>query len=193
MTEAPAVFNLKRDNPYPLVTSIGEEQYFNFARLIQRYVRSFAKSDPSTALQYIYLIGLNGDLPSPAGEEQLEICWDTIVQLVIETKGYSLVLDQRTADGQIAVSIAIVAELQLLILISIILDTAERHRTGHQAGQDPRPRECSQESGYSTCKRRLCRSRSARSHPTLENGWKVRPDPTSAQLASGGFARATIQ
>lgn len=90
---------------YTLVTSIGEERYFNFARLIQRYVRSFAKSDPSTALQYIYLIGLNGDLPSPTGEEQLDVCWDTIVQLVIETKGYSLVLEQRTADGQVAVRI----------------------------------------------------------------------------------------
>jgi nuclear pore complex protein Nup93 len=85
------------------VTSIGEEQYFNFARLIQRYVRSFAKSDPRTALQYIYLIGLNGDLPAPLGEEQLDACWETIVQLVIETKGYTLVLDQRSADGQVVV------------------------------------------------------------------------------------------
>ena len=85
------------------MTNIGDEQYFNFARLIQRYVRSFAKSDPTTALQYIYLIGLNGDLSPPLGEEQLDICWETIVQLVIETKGYTLVLDQRTADGQIVV------------------------------------------------------------------------------------------
>ncbi|KAJ9106083.1 hypothetical protein QFC21_001223 [Naganishia friedmannii] len=88
-----------------ILTSVGEEQYFNFARLIQRYVRNFAKSDPTTALQYIYLIGLNGDLSPPLGEEQLQICWDTIGQLVIETKGYSLVLDQRTAEGQVAPSV----------------------------------------------------------------------------------------
>lgn len=86
------------------MTSVADEQYFNFARLIQRYVRNFAKSDPTTALQYIYLIGLNGDLSAPLGEEQLQLCWDTIGQLVIETKGYSLVLDQRTAEGQVAVS-----------------------------------------------------------------------------------------
>ena len=86
------------------VTSVADEQYFNFARLIQRYVRNFAKSDPTTALQYIYLIGLNGDLSAPLGEELLQLFWDTIGQLVIETKGYSLVLDQRTAEGQVAVS-----------------------------------------------------------------------------------------
>ncbi|KAJ9092511.1 hypothetical protein QFC19_008725 [Naganishia cerealis] len=88
-----------------ILTNVEEEHYFNFARLIQRYVRNFAKSDPTTALQYIYLIGLNGDLAAPLGEEQLQVCWDTIGQLVIETKGYSLVLDQRTVEGQVAPSI----------------------------------------------------------------------------------------
>ncbi|GHJ88294.1 hypothetical protein NliqN6_4696 [Naganishia liquefaciens] len=98
-----------------ILTSIGDEQYFNFARLIQRYVRSFAKSDPTTALQYIYLIGLNSDLAPPLGEEQLDVCWETIVQLVIETKGYTLVLDQRTADGQIVPS-AISRDIKLVKL-----------------------------------------------------------------------------
>jgi nuclear pore complex protein Nup93 len=108
-----------------LVTSIGEEQYFNFARLIQRYVRSFAKSDPTTALQYIYLIGLNGDLPPPLGEEQLDTCWETIVQLVIETKGYTLVLDQRSADGQVVVRPS--ETVGHRSLISYVLLSAQRH------------------------------------------------------------------
>lgn len=78
--------------------------YCNFARLIQRYIRNFVRIDPQAALQYVYLLSLNADAPSSIGDEQVQACWDMIQAVILETRSYSLVLNEKTAEGKSVVS-----------------------------------------------------------------------------------------
>jgi nuclear pore complex protein Nup93 len=72
---------------------------FNFAKLIHRYQRPFAKEDTSEALQYLLLIALNKDAPEPVGKEQRAICHDYIRELVIDTEKYAELLGDLRIDG----------------------------------------------------------------------------------------------
>lgn len=76
-----------------------ETAHLNFSRMIYRYYRVFAHSDPTEALQYIYLICLYADLPSPTGEEQVKRCHDCIRELVMETRAYAALLGDVRNDG----------------------------------------------------------------------------------------------
>jgi nuclear pore complex protein Nup93 len=78
--------------------------YCNFARLIQRYIRNFVRIDPQAALQYVYLLSLNADAPASVGDEQVQACWDMIQAVILETRSYSLVLNEKTAEGKSVVS-----------------------------------------------------------------------------------------
>lgn len=66
--------------------------YFNFAKMIQRYIRMFVKSDTADALQYVYLICLSADAPGRVGQEQTEVCRNLISDVIMETKNYGLLL-----------------------------------------------------------------------------------------------------
>lgn len=76
----------------------------SFARLIHRYTRLFAHSDAAEALQYLYLICLNADLPSPRGEDQVALAHDYVRELVLETRQYSQLLGDVRNDGTKVVS-----------------------------------------------------------------------------------------
>jgi nuclear pore complex protein Nup93 len=78
---------------------IYEKSYVNFARIIYRYYRSFASSDPVEALQYIYLVCLNAQAPEPAGSQQVKKCHDYIRELVMETRAYAQLLGDVRNDG----------------------------------------------------------------------------------------------
>ncbi|KAM0753758.1 NIC-domain-containing protein [Meredithblackwellia eburnea MCA 4105] len=73
--------------------------YLNFARLLQRYTRAFIQSDAQEALQYLYLICLNGDLPKPTGPEQVNLCHEYVRELVMETRKYAELLGDVRSDG----------------------------------------------------------------------------------------------
>lgn len=83
------------------VASSAPSPVVDFPRIIQRYIRSFYKSDAAAALQYAYLISLNSGLPAPTGPQQQEQCWDTVCNIILESRSYSLVLGQRTSEGQV--------------------------------------------------------------------------------------------
>jgi hypothetical protein len=76
-----------------------ETSAVNFARLIQRHVKQIGRSDPLTALQYIYLIGLSADAPPPVGKEQVELCHDAIRELVMDSGSYAELLGDIKVDG----------------------------------------------------------------------------------------------
>lgn len=67
----------------------------NFARLIHRYTRSFAQTDTSEALNYLYLVCLNADV----AKDQVQLCHDYIRELVMETRKYSTLLGDIRNDG----------------------------------------------------------------------------------------------
>lgn len=73
--------------------------HLNFARLLHRYTRAFVQSDVQEALQYLYLICLNADLPSPTSTEQITLCHDYIRELVMETRKYAELLGDVRNDG----------------------------------------------------------------------------------------------
>ncbi|BGP26679.1 nuclear pore complex protein Nup93 [Rhodotorula toruloides] len=103
-----------------------------FARLVHRYTRLFAHSDAAEALQYLYLICLNADLPSPRGEDQVALAHEYVRELVMETRQYSQLLGDVRNDGT-KVPGQIERELKLLhladsraYLLGIVKSAAER-------------------------------------------------------------------
>ncbi|SAM84527.1 related to NIC96-nuclear pore protein [Ustilago bromivora] len=71
----------------------------DFAKLVQRYVRTFSQSSRRDALQYLYLICLHADVAEPVGSEQVRCCHDLIRALVLEahpTEFQELLGDVRT-------------------------------------------------------------------------------------------------
>ncbi|PWN36577.1 NIC-domain-containing protein [Meira miltonrushii] len=76
-----------------------EIMMLDFAKLIQKYVRLFSRTDVKGALQYIYLICLNADCASPIKEEQIAKCHELIRALVIETRQYFELLGDVRNDG----------------------------------------------------------------------------------------------
>lgn len=88
----------------PVTSSISpltnyETSAINFARLVQRQVKQIGRSDPLTALQYIYLICLSADSPAPVGKEQVELCHDAIRELVMDSGSYAELLGDIKVDG----------------------------------------------------------------------------------------------
>ncbi|GAA5897343.1 linker nucleoporin NIC96 [Sporobolomyces salmoneus] len=71
----------------------------SFSRLIHRYTRSFVHTDALEALQYLYLICLNADLPGEQGKEQIELAHEFVRELVMETRQYSTLLGDVRNDG----------------------------------------------------------------------------------------------
>jgi nuclear pore complex protein Nup93 len=71
----------------------------DYAKIIQKYVRLFSRNDVKAALQYIYLICINGDCASPIGEEQTAKCHDLLRALVVETRQYFDLLGDVRNDG----------------------------------------------------------------------------------------------
>lgn len=76
-----------------------EKAFINFARMLYRYYRSFASSDPGEALQYIYLVCLNANAPEPVGSAQVKKCHNYIRELVMETRAYAQLLGDVRNDG----------------------------------------------------------------------------------------------
>lgn len=72
----------------------------NFARLIYRYTRLFAKSAPEVAVQYLYLICLNADVNPPSlGQNQVSLCHTYIGDLAVETASREEILGDVRNDG----------------------------------------------------------------------------------------------
>ncbi|GAA5959783.1 hypothetical protein JCM3765_000101 [Sporobolomyces pararoseus] len=71
----------------------------SFSRLIHRYTRSFVHTDALEALQYLYLICLNADLPGERGKEQVELAHEFVRELVMDTRQYSTLLGDVRNDG----------------------------------------------------------------------------------------------
>lgn len=83
----------------------GSVASIDFAKLVQRYVRTFSQSSRRDALQYLYLICLHADVAEPVGSEQVRRCHDLIRALVLEahpTEFQELLGDVRTNGAKTA-------------------------------------------------------------------------------------------
>lgn len=82
-----------------LYTNKKENSELNFARLMGIYTKDFRRSDCVDAVEYLILICLNGDLPSPEGDEHLKMCHESLKELVLETREFSKLLGDIRPDG----------------------------------------------------------------------------------------------
>ncbi|TIC03273.1 NIC-domain-containing protein [Wallemia mellicola] len=82
-----------------LTSDANGQPALDFARIIHRYTRIFARSDPQEALQYLYLICLNSDAPQPISRQQIALCHAYIKDLVLETRSYAHLLGEVKPDG----------------------------------------------------------------------------------------------
>ncbi|KAJ3859420.1 nucleoporin-interacting protein NIC96 [Lentinula novae-zelandiae] len=57
--------------------------------LIWRYIRQFVKMDAKEGLQYVYILPLSADQPSPpgVGREQLEAAWELVRRIIVMANG----------------------------------------------------------------------------------------------------------
>ncbi|KAL8276338.1 hypothetical protein RQP46_011263 [Phenoliferia psychrophenolica] len=90
-----------KPSPVGLLVEEGDPKVacINFSRLVHRYTRELVQWDPQEALQYLYLVCLNSDLPAPRGSEQTLLCHDYIRELVMETRRYAEFLGDVRADA----------------------------------------------------------------------------------------------
>ncbi|PWN43818.1 NIC-domain-containing protein [Ceraceosorus guamensis] len=80
-------------------TEPNRKAHLDFAKLVERYVRSFARSDARSAFEYIALVCLNEDAPKPAGPQQVKRCHELIRGLVLESRQYFDLLGEIRNDG----------------------------------------------------------------------------------------------
>ncbi|GAA5938812.1 linker nucleoporin NIC96 [Sporobolomyces koalae] len=118
-----------------LVDGSSSTPALSFSRLIHRYTRSFVHTDALEALQYLYLICLNADLPGDRGREQVELAHEYVRELVMETRQYSALLGDVRNDGT-KIPGEIEKDLKLLhlpdartYLLSIVKSAAQRADT----------------------------------------------------------------
>ncbi|GAA6041370.1 hypothetical protein JCM8097_007689 [Rhodosporidiobolus ruineniae] len=77
-----------------LVDASSPTPSLSFARLLHRYTRLFAHTDATEALQYLYLVCLNADVPG-----QVELAHEYVRELVMETRQYGALLGDVRGDG----------------------------------------------------------------------------------------------
>ena len=76
-----------------------EVAHLNFARIIHQYTHLFARSDPSKAVQYLYLLTLNADLPKGVGNKQVQISHEYVRDLVLESREFKSLLGYLDTNG----------------------------------------------------------------------------------------------
>lgn len=76
-------FSLASDNNHTI----------DFARILGNYTKSFRYSDPRIAAEYLILIALNGT------PEQIELCHEALMELILETKEFTILLGKINRDG----------------------------------------------------------------------------------------------
>ncbi|PHH73081.1 hypothetical protein CDD80_4065 [Ophiocordyceps camponoti-rufipedis] len=71
----------------------------NFGRMLGYYTRDFRAADVVSAVDYLALICLNGDLPGESGRRQAALCREALRDLVLETREFSKLLGDIRPDG----------------------------------------------------------------------------------------------
>lgn len=70
----------------------------NYNRMMGNYIKKFKFSDPRVAAEYLFLLCLN-DCNNGANDKQVEICQESIRDLVLETREFVLLLGKITKNG----------------------------------------------------------------------------------------------
>lgn len=72
-----------------------------FGRMLGYYTRDFRAANVAAAVDYIVLMCLNQDDPSPENaKEQVQLCYEALRELVLETREFSKLIGDIRPDGQ---------------------------------------------------------------------------------------------
>ena len=74
-----------------LISVSNHVSYIDLAKLLRRYISSFAQTSRRDALAYMSVLCLNADCPSPVGPEQVERCHEQVQALLLDTPTSALV------------------------------------------------------------------------------------------------------
>jgi nuclear pore complex protein Nup93 len=79
----------------------GIEEYptFNFAKCLALYAKNFIRTSAATSFEYLSLITINKDLPTPLNKSQTEACRESVRELVIESRDFVTLLGDIRPDG----------------------------------------------------------------------------------------------
>ena len=107
------------------VTESEEEDVtsINFARLIKNYISPFARVEPQTALQYVYLVPLGSDAPDGVGERQRAVSLELVRDVVLASRAWGKLLGSVRADGSKEVS---PDETLIVHLLIQVVDRSDR-------------------------------------------------------------------
>ncbi|QLL31744.1 hypothetical protein HG536_0B06100 [Torulaspora globosa] len=87
------VNELKEKDKLNFSLSPDNNRTVDFARLLGNYTKSFRFSDPRIAAEYLILIAL------PGTAEQIELCHEALMELILETKEFTILLGKINRDG----------------------------------------------------------------------------------------------
>ncbi|KAK0308214.1 nuclear pore complex subunit [Friedmanniomyces endolithicus] len=71
-----------------------------FGSLIGLYTRDFRTANATAAVDYLTLICLNADLTGDIGKAQKELCYQALIEVVLETREFAQLLGDVRSDGQ---------------------------------------------------------------------------------------------
>ncbi|TKA66247.1 hypothetical protein B0A55_09596 [Friedmanniomyces simplex] len=71
-----------------------------FGSLIGLYTRDFRTANATAAVDYLTLICLNADLTGDVGKAQKELCYQALIEVVLETREFAQLLGDVRSDGQ---------------------------------------------------------------------------------------------
>ncbi|KAK3672968.1 nuclear pore complex subunit [Recurvomyces mirabilis] len=77
-----------------------EQAQIAFGSLIGLYTRDFRTADATAAVDYLTLICLNADLTGEIGKSQKELCYQAIIEVILETREFAQLLGDIRSDGQ---------------------------------------------------------------------------------------------
>ncbi|KAK4897969.1 nuclear pore complex subunit [Elasticomyces elasticus] len=80
-------------------TTSGQPQ-IAFGSLVGLYTRDFRTANATAAVDYLTLICLNADMTGDIGKAQKELCYQALIEVVLETREFAQLLGDVRSDGQ---------------------------------------------------------------------------------------------
>jgi nuclear pore complex protein Nup93 len=79
----------------------GSEEYptFNLAKCLALYAKNFIRTSAATSFEYLSLITINNDLPTPLNKSQVDAAQESVRELVIESRDFVTLLGDIRPDG----------------------------------------------------------------------------------------------
>jgi len=90
--------DLSNDDLLTLTTR--QQLQIAFGSMIGLYTRDFRTANATWAVDYLCLVCLNADLTGELGKTQRELCYQALIEVILETREFAQLLGDIRSDGQ---------------------------------------------------------------------------------------------